>query len=165
MELQKKFNQTCRFIDDLATLNNDSLMLKEKEKIYPKELILNVENEKNSCATFLDIEAHIDNGYIYTKTFDKREAFNFEIVNYPDLSGNIPQHPAYGVFISQLIRHSRICNQKEELVKRIDTLITKLLKKGFNIHRLKNIYWKTLGQHKWMRTKVGNITPQMLRRK
>ena len=161
----KKFNKTCRFIDDLSTLNNDGLMMSEKEKIYPKELVLNLENDENSKATFLDIEAHIERGYIHTKTYDKREAFNFDIVNYPDLSGNIPHHPAYGVFISQLIRHARICSKREELFKTIDTLIAKLLKKGFHIHRLRNTYWKTLGRYNWIRKKLNNTSPKMLDRK
>ena len=35
-------------------------------------------------------------------------AFDFDIVNFPDLSGNIPTAQAYGTYISQLIRYSRI---------------------------------------------------------
>ena len=31
----KKFNNTSRFIDDLGTLNNDGILMKDKEKIYP----------------------------------------------------------------------------------------------------------------------------------
>ena len=37
----------------------------------------------------------------------KRDDFNFNIVNFPFLSSNIPQSPAYGVYVSQLIRYSR----------------------------------------------------------
>ena len=43
----------------------------------------------------------------YTKTNDKREAFNFEIVNYPDLSGSIPEWTAYDIYISQVIRYAK----------------------------------------------------------
>ena len=37
----KKFNNTSRFIDDLGTLNNDRILVTEKAKIYPVELMLN----------------------------------------------------------------------------------------------------------------------------
>jgi hypothetical protein len=37
------------------------------------------------------------------KTFDKRDNFNFPIVNFPLICSNIPVAPAYGVYISQLI--------------------------------------------------------------
>jgi hypothetical protein len=36
-----------------------------------------------------------------------RDDFNFPIVNFPFI--NIPAAPAYGVYISQLIRYSRAC--------------------------------------------------------
>ena len=62
MELLKKFNNTSRFIDDLATLNNDGYLQQFKERIYPKELVLNQENKEDTRATFLDHEAHIKMG-------------------------------------------------------------------------------------------------------
>ena len=42
-----------------------------------------------------------------TSLYDKRDDFNFHIINFPFLSSNIPSSPAYGVFISQLIRYAR----------------------------------------------------------
>ena len=86
----KKFNNTSRFIDDIGILNNDGILVKEKEKIYPVELVLNVENQNDNHATFLDIEVDVEGDQFKTKTYDKRENYKFEIVNYPDLSGNIP---------------------------------------------------------------------------
>ena len=44
-----------------------------------------------------------DNNYVF-KSFDKRKDFYFPIVKYPNSKGNVPVNPAYGVFISQLIR-------------------------------------------------------------
>ena len=79
----------------------------------------------------LDLEAHTKDGKFYTKTYDKREAFNFEIVNYADLSGNIPERPAYGIFISQVICYAKICNQTKDFIDRIRLLFNKLHKKTF----------------------------------
>ena len=39
-----------------------------------------------------------------------RDDFSFPIVNFPFLCGNIPASPAYGVFVSQLIRYARACS-------------------------------------------------------
>ena len=33
---------------------------------------------------------------------------NFKIMNYPNLSGNVPKRPCYGVFVSQLVRYANI---------------------------------------------------------
>jgi hypothetical protein len=41
---------------------------------------------------------------IATGIYDKRDDFNFKIINFPNMCSNIPASPAYGVYISQLIR-------------------------------------------------------------
>ena len=147
--IAKKFNNTSRFIDDLATLNNDECLQQFKERIYPKELVLNQENKDDNRATFLDLEAHIKDGKFYTKTYDKREAFNFEIVNYPDLSGNIPEWPAYGIYISQVIRYVKICNQTKDFIDRIRLLFNKLRKKHFSKERLLTALKKCCRKNPW----------------
>ena len=109
-----KFNKTRRFIDDIGAINNDGILMQEKGNIYPKELILNEENECDKEGTFLDISVKIVSNKIISKTYDKRDDYKFEIVNYPDLSGNIPQGDAYGVYISQTFRYARVCCMKED---------------------------------------------------
>ena len=42
--------------------------------------------------------------------YDKRDDFNFEIVNFPFLDGDVPSSPSYGVYISQLICFARMCS-------------------------------------------------------
>jgi hypothetical protein len=39
---------------------------------------------------------------VMTSTYDKRDDFNFPIVNIPFICSNIPARPAYGVYISQI---------------------------------------------------------------
>ena len=39
-----------------------------------------------------------------TKIYDKRDDFDFDIVNFPFLDGDDPRSASYGVYISQLIR-------------------------------------------------------------
>ena len=41
------------------------------------------------------------------KFTDKRDDFDFEVVNFPVLDGDVPGSTSYGVYISQLIRFAR----------------------------------------------------------
>ena len=51
------------------------------------------------------------------KLYDKRDDFNFNIVNFPFLSSNVPQYPVYGVYVSQLIRYTRVPSAYDFLVR------------------------------------------------
>ena len=75
-------------------------------------------------------------GQYVTAVYDKRDSFNFSIVNFPYLSSNIPSKPAYGVYISQLVRIGRICDNFEQFNDRHYKLTSKLIKQGFWYTRL-----------------------------
>ena len=83
-------------------------------QIYPTELKLN----KANSAPFLDLNSSITNGIVSSKMYDKRDDFNFEIVNFPFLDGDVPRSPSYGVYISQLIRFARVCPNVDDLNNR-----------------------------------------------
>ena len=94
----KFFKSCCRYIDDLFLVNNNDLMKKYMLEIYPKELNLIPDETDGQSVPFLDLLINIKEGVISTSIFDKRDAFNFPIVNFPILSGNIPNRSSYGVF-------------------------------------------------------------------
>ena len=73
--------------------------------IYPEELVVSETLESRNVMSYLDLLIDISNGDLLCSIFNKRDAFDFDIVNFPDLSGDIPTVPAYGTFISQLIRY------------------------------------------------------------
>jgi hypothetical protein len=52
------------------------------------------------------------------KYYDRRDYFNFPIVNFPFICSNIPAAPAYRLYISQLIRYSRACGSYQGFVDR-----------------------------------------------
>ena len=52
----------------------------------------------------------------------------FDIVNFPFLDGDVPRRPAYGVYISQLIRFARVCSHVDDFNTRNKCLTAKLLK-------------------------------------
>ena len=99
--LLNRFKACCRYIDDLLLINNFDSMTKVMQDIYPKELVL-VPDESDTLTTpYLDLLLSIKDGVISTSIFDKRDAFDFPIVNFPTLTGNIPLKSSYGVFIGE----------------------------------------------------------------
>ena len=40
--------------------------------------------------------------------------FDFDIVNFPFLDGDVPRRPSYEMYISQLIRFAQVCRHKED---------------------------------------------------
>ena len=52
-------------------------------QIYPSELQLNKANNFDTEASFLDLRLSISNDIVSTKIYDKRDDFDFEIVNFP----------------------------------------------------------------------------------
>ena len=49
-------------------------------RIYPTELQLNKANASDTEAVFLDLNLSIHNDIVSTKTYDKRDDLNFDIV-------------------------------------------------------------------------------------
>jgi hypothetical protein len=96
------FNHTFRYIDDVLSINNHNFH-NYVHLIYPDELDIKGTTETANLS-YLDILLNSDsNGRLTTLLYDKRDDFDFAIVNFPFLCSNIPSSPAYGVYISQLI--------------------------------------------------------------
>ena len=77
-----------------------------------------------------------DSGQISTKIYDKRNDFNFKIINFSNMCSNIPVSPAYGVCISQLIRYARASSNYSDFLKRHLHLRNRLLDQGYQKIRL-----------------------------
>ena len=104
-KLARSFNFTFRDIDDVLSLNN-SRFGDFVDRIYHIELEIKDTAYTDRSASYLDL--HNDNEWrLKTKLYDKRDDFNFPIVNFPFICSNIPAAPACGVYISQLIRYFR----------------------------------------------------------
>ena len=68
-------------------------------QIYPTELQLKKANSFDTEALFLDLNLSITNAIVSSKIYDKRDDFNFEIVNFPFLDDDVPRSPSYGLNI------------------------------------------------------------------
>jgi hypothetical protein len=100
----RAFNFKYRYIDDVLSINN-SRFAEFLPLIYPPELEIKEITATVSSASFLGLYLEFDDSDQFsTKIYDKRDDFNIKIINFPNISSNIPASPAYGVYISQLVR-------------------------------------------------------------
>ena len=83
---------------------------------------------------FLDLHLSISDGFVKTKIFDKRNDFDFDIVNFPFLDGGVPRSTSYGVYISQLIRVARVSSHVDDFYTRNKVLTAKLRRQGYRYH-------------------------------
>ena len=104
--------------------------------IYPHKLQLKKTTECETQLSYLDVLITIENGKYSTAVYDKRDNFNFNIVNFPYLSSNIPSGPAYGVYTSQLVRIGRICSNYTEFARRHYKLTQRLIHQDFRYSAL-----------------------------
>ena len=68
--------------------------------IYPSEIKPNKANTSDTEDAFLGLHLSISNDIVFTKICDKRDDFDFEIVNFPFIDGDVPRSTSYGVYIS-----------------------------------------------------------------
>ena len=119
-------------------------------RIYPAELQLIKANSSDTEAPFLDLNLSISNGTVSTKIYDKRDNFDFDIVNFPFLDGVVPRRTSYGVYISQLIRFARASSNVSDFNCRNKALTAKLLKQGYRYHKLHKAFSKFYRRHSWL---------------
>ena len=95
----RSVNLCYKYTDDLIVFNNKKFLDYLKE-IYLYHLV-----------NYLDLTFIIDSGgKLSIRLYDKRDDFEFHIVNFPFLSSSMPSGPSYGVCISQLLRYARCCS-------------------------------------------------------
>ena len=146
-KLARSFNLCYRHIDDLIVFNNKMFGDYVKE-IYPSQLTVEKANTSDDLANYLDLTFIIEsNNRHYTKLYDKRDDFDFHIVNFPFLLSNIPSSPLYDVYISQLIRYARCCLYYDDFGYHHKHLVDRLLSQGYEVKHLRNSFKKFYGRY------------------
>ena len=74
----------------------------------------------------MDLHLSIYSGFVFSKIYDKRDDFDFDIVNFPFATADVPRRPSYGVYISHLIRFARVCSHVDDFNARTKCLTAKL---------------------------------------
>ena len=95
----------------------------------------------------MDVHSSISDGFVKTKIYDKRNDFDFDIVNFPFLDGDVHRSASYGVYISQLIRFARVSNHVDDFNIRNKVLTAKLLRQGYRYHKLRKAFSKFYRRH------------------
>ena len=72
----------------------------------------------------LDLHLSISNGFVSSKIYDKRNNFDFDIVNFP-------------FYIHQLIPFARVSSHVADFNARNKSLTAKLLQQGYRYHILR----------------------------
>ena len=138
------FNSTSRYLDDILKIDNIHFE-QMVHRIYPAELQLNKINASDTESAFLNLNLSIHNDTVSTKIHSKRDDFDFDIINFPFLDGNVPRRPFYGV--SQLIRFARASSHVTDFNNRNKSLTAKLLKQGYRYHKLCKAFSKFYRWH------------------
>ena len=106
-----------RYLDDILNINNvyfDNMVVKYTSQ---SSNLIKI-NTSNTKAAFLDL--HLSISYDIVEIYDKRDDFDFEIVNVLFLDGDFPSSTSYGVYISQLIRFARASSHVTDFNTRIN---------------------------------------------
>jgi hypothetical protein len=160
-KLSRSFNFNFRYIDDVLSLIN-SRFDNFVDCIYHIELEIKDTTYTDRSDSYLDLHLGIDSkGWLRAKLYDRRDDFNFPIVNFPFICSNIPAAPAYGVYISQLIRYSRDGGSDQDFLDRGLLLTRKLLNQGFLLVKLKSSLRKLYGCHQDLDYRFGISVSQM----
>ena len=134
-DIIEAFDSTSRSLGDFLNIDNPYFE-QMVGQIYPTKLQLNKANSSDTEAPFLDLNLSITNGIVSSKIYDKQDDFNFEVVIFPFLDGDVPRSPSDGVYISQLIRYARVCSNVLNFNNRNLFLTAKLLKQGYRYHKI-----------------------------
>ena len=111
------FNTISRYLDDILNINNvyfDTVV----SQIYPSELQLNEAYTSDTEVAYLDLHLSISNDIVSTKIYDKRDDFDFEILNFPFSDGDVPRSTSYGVDISLIIPFARASSHVADFTTR-----------------------------------------------
>ena len=171
-EIAKLLSNTYRYQDDCIAINDNDTFRKHYKLMYSGSAmeLKNTNLSRDKC-NFLDLTISIYKGKFIYRSYDKRNDFDFKVVNYPNLAGNIPSSQSYGVFISQLLRFCNVNSSFKNFVSDVQHMVHTLCNQNFQYDTLlsrfgrfssKYLYtWakynKDIQTHKYVHTILGEI--------
>ena len=118
-------------------------------KYLPPQLVLKKTTEKPNKLSYLHICIQIQGRKFVVLYTIKGMHLNFIIiVNFPYLDSTIPTKPAYGIYISQLVRIVRICDRYADFIERHCILTTRLFKQGYKYDHICSYFKRFSGKYK-----------------
>ena len=159
---------------DFSTLYTSLLHAQLKKQLH--DLLQRVLNTKGksfiatnnymyfSCRDLgLAIDFLIDNIYVRFGSSIFRQVIGIPMGtnSAPLLADLFLDNPAYGVYISQLVRYARICTSKVDFINRLRGLSLRLRQQGFETNRLQNSFNKFVNRHGFIVEKYGAALREM----
>ena len=95
----------------------------------------------------MDLNPCISNGTVSTKINNKRDDFDFDIVNFPFLDGDVPRRTSYGLYMSQLIRFARASSNLSYFYCCNKVLTAKLLRQSYRYFKIRKTFSKFYRRH------------------
>ena len=95
----------------------------------------------------MDLHLSVSNGFVSSGICDKRDDFDFDVVNFPFLDGYNPRSASYRVCISRLVRFARVSSRVADFNARNKSLTAKLLQLGYRYHKLRKTFSKFYRRH------------------
>ena len=133
------------------------------KEIYPSQLIVEKANKSDHLTDFLDLTFTTDSGgKLSIRLYDKRDDFDFHIVNFPFLSSNILSGPSYGVCILQLVRYAQCCSHCDDYRYHHKCLVDRLLLQGYIALRLDKFFKKFYGRQQGLIEKYQRSVKEMV---
>ena len=143
--LARSFDLCYRYTDDLIVCNN------YRKKIYPSQLTTEKANKSDHLSDYLDLTFIIDSGgKLSTILYDKRDDFDFHIINFPFLSSNMPSGSLYGVYIFQLMRYAKCCSHYDDFKYRHKCLVCQLLSQDYMALPLEKSFKKFYDKYQYL---------------
>ena len=95
----------------------------------------------------MDLNLCISNGTVSTDIYDKRDDFDFDIVNFPFLDGDVPRRTSYSVYISHFIRFARASSNLSDFNCCNEALTDKFLRQGYRYLKIHKAFSKFYRRH------------------
>ena len=136
------FNSTSRYLDDLLNIDNYTFLI-ASSTVYTLQNFSKIRPTCQMPRPHFWIYIYLYRMVLLkTKIYDKRDDFDFDIVNFPFLDGYVPRSASYGVYISQLIRFARVSSHVDDFNTRNKVLTAKLLRQSYRYHKPRKAFSK-----------------------
>ena len=156
LNIARLLSNTFRYQDDCIAVNDGGVFGEHFGRMYQGSMMeLKPTNLTRDKCTFLDLTISIYRGTFLYHSYDKRNDFSFQVVNYPNLHGNIPSSQSYGVFTSQLVRFCHVNKTVKYFNEDVAKLVRTLLLQGFEKEILLSRYNRFCNNYRYLWAKFN----------
>ena len=104
----------------------------------------------------MDLHLSISNDFVSSKIYDKRDDFNFDIVNFPFLYGDVPRRPSYEMYIFLTYNFARACSHVDDFNARINVQLLNVSDRVIGIISLERLFQSSIAETKnWFQNSMS----------